>query len=132
MVRGGPLSRAAQTASETADVASWASCEGSVRLAPSGAPGGSVGAGVCRVPTFLGDSGNNSLSGGTGDDSIAGQGGDDTLSGGQGIDVLSGGEGNARFEESFADSGDQFLGGPGNDLIAPGGRRRGHRHGRRP
>lgn len=77
-----------------------------------------------KVPTIVGDAGNNIINGTTGDDVIAGRGGNDTIDGkggddticaGVGNDVIKGGSGN---DILVGDEGNDLLnGGPGSDLL---------------
>ena len=67
----------------------------------------------------VGDSGDNTLTGGVGADLIFGNAGNDTITGGGGKDLLVGGAGNDRITGGTGD--DVIVGGTGNDILTGGG-----------
>ncbi|ESQ92907.1 hypothetical protein ABAC460_01280 [Asticcacaulis sp. AC460] len=68
--------------------------------------------------SFVGDAGDNSLTGGNGNDYLYGNDGNDTLTGGNGFDYLYGNNGNDRLVDVFDGSyGAVMVGGAGNDTY---------------
>ena len=104
--------------------------QGVLGVNPSGvAVGGAVVVPNCfgRVPTLVGDDGNNVLTGSPGADVILGRGGADRIDGGGGNDRICGGNGNDRLrggpgkDQVSGDSGrDTVDGGTGNDRLDGG------------